>query len=82
MKDTVTLKELAAIAVRRGRWAVILALICALLLGGWRANSLIGAANSEDNSPEKMEELKSYEESREVLERQLAKAEAQLKSQR
>lgn len=87
MKDTVTLKELAAIAVRRGRSAVILALICSLLLGGWRANSLISTAHSEDNSPEKIEKryqeaVKSYEDSREDLEKQLAKAEEQLESQR
>lgn len=87
MKDTVTLKELAAIAVRRGRLAIILALIFALLLGGWRAHGLIAKAKSEENSPEKIEEryqeaMESYAASKEDLEEQLAKAETQLESQR
>lgn len=87
MKDTVTLKELAAIAIRRGRLAMILALSCALLLGSWRAHRLIRTATSADNSPEKIEEryqeaLESYEESKEDLEKQLSRAEAQLESQR
>lgn len=87
MKDTVTLKELAAIAVRRGRLAIILALVCALLLGGWQAQRLIKSASSADNSPEKIEEryqkaLESYEEKKQDLEEQLVKAEAQLESQR
>lgn len=33
MKETVTLKELIAIAVRRGRLMIVLAVICALVLG-------------------------------------------------
>ena len=87
MKDTVTLKELAAIAVRRGRLAIILALIFALLLGGWRAHGLIAKAKSEENSPEKIEEryqeaMESYAANKEDLEEQLAKAETQLESQR
>lgn len=87
MKDTVTLKELAAITVRRGRLAIILALACAVLLGGWRAYSLIKSSGGEDNSPEKIEEryqdaLESYEESKKDLETQLTKAETQLESQR
>lgn len=87
MKDTVTLKELAAIVVRRGRLAVILALIFALLLGGWRIQGLVKSANSEGNSPEKIEEryqeaMRAYEESKEDLETQLSRTEAQLESQR
>ncbi|MDE6456752.1 MAG: hypothetical protein K2L38_12840, partial [Dysosmobacter sp.] len=87
MKDTVTLKELAAIAVRRGRAAVILALIFALLLGGWRVQGLVKSANSKENSPEKIEEryqeaMKTYEENKEDLETQLSRTEAQLESQR
>lgn len=86
MKDTVTLKELAAIAVRRGRLAVILALILAILLGGWRACSLFKESRSKDNSPEKIEEryqeaLKTYEDTRASLEKQITQAESQLESQ-
>lgn len=87
MKDTVTLKELAAIVVRRGRLAVVLALIFALLLGGWRIQGLVKSANSEGNSPEKIEEryqeaMETYEESKADLEEQLSRTEAQLESQR
>lgn len=87
MKDTITLKELAAIAVRRGRLAVILALVCAAALGAWRAWGLVRSANSEENSPEQIEErfqeaMEDYETNRENLENQLSKAEAQLESQR
>ena len=86
MKDTVTLKELAAIAVRRGRGALILGLIFAVLLGGWRACTLIKASKNEDNSPEKIENryqesLEVYESSKTRLETQIAQAEAQLESQ-
>lgn len=87
MKDTVTLKELAAIAVRRGRTAVILALIFAVLLGGWRGYTQFTAAKDEDNSPEKIEEryqeaLKDYESIKEDLEEQLTRAQRHLESQR
>lgn len=86
MKDTVTLKELAAIAVRRGRLAVILALILAVLLGGWRARTLFKESKSEDNSPEKIEEryqeaLETYENTKGSLEKQITQAESQLESQ-
>lgn len=87
MKDTVTLKELAAIVLRRGKLAVILALAAALLLGGWRAAGLAVKANSDKYSPEKIEEryqeaLESYEEGKADLEEQLSRAQAQLESQR
>lgn len=87
MKDTVTLKELAAIAVRRGRLIAVLALAFAVLLGGFQAWRLVRAANSEGNSPEKIEEryqkaMEDYEKRREDLEKQRSKAEAQLESQR
>ena len=87
MKDTVTLKELAAIAVRRGRLTLILALILALLLGGREAYVRISDARSDKNSPEKIEEryqkaMKSYEENKAGLEEQLSCAEDQLESQR
>ena len=64
MKDTVTLKELIAIAVRRGQLAVILALAFAALMGGWRSYTLFKAANSEDNRPEEIE--KRYQETLET----------------
>lgn len=87
MKDTVTLKELLAITVRRGWLAVILALLCAAALGGWRAQGLLKTANSAENSPEGIEKryqkaMEEYETNREDLEKQLSRAEAQLESQR
>lgn len=87
MKDTVTLKELAAIILRRGKLAVILALAAALLLGGWRAASLTVKSRSDKYSPEKIEEryqeaMESYEENKADLEEQLSRAQAQLESQR
>lgn len=87
MKDTVTLKELAAIVVRRGPLVLILALVCAMLLGGWRLYDRVKSINSVDNSPEKIEEryqaaMESYQESRADLEEQLSRVEAQLESQR
>lgn len=87
MKDTVTLKELAAIAVRRGRLAVILVLVFAVLLGGVQAAKQVKAAKSDENSPEKIEEryqeaMVDYLENKADLEKQLARAESQLESQR
>lgn len=87
MKDTVTLKELAAIAVRRGRLAVILTLVFAALLGGVQAYKQVKAARSNKNSPEKIEEryqkaLATYEENKASLEDQLARTQIQLESQR
>lgn len=87
MKDTVTLKELAAITVRRGRLAVILVLVFAVLLGGVQAARQVKAARSDENSPEKIEEryqeaMDGYLEEKADLEEQLARAENQLESQR
>lgn len=87
MKDTVTLKELAAIVVRRGRLIVILTLIFALLLGCRQAYSQISKSRSEENSPEKIEEryqkaLEAYGKNKEDLEKKLSKAKRQLESQR
>ena len=86
MKDTVTLKELIAIAVRRGQLAVILALAFAALMGGWRSYTLFKAANSEDNRPEEIEKryqetLETYRETEASLKEQLIRAEIKLASQ-
>lgn len=55
MKDTFTMKELAAILVRRGKTILIFAVVFALLLGGWRGFSLAESANAPENTPEEIE---------------------------
>ena len=86
MKDTVTLKELFAIIVRRGKQVVCLMLAFALLLGIVQTGRKIAAAREEDNSPEKIEEryqdaLENYQQNRENLEERLSKAQQQLEGQ-
>ena len=87
MKDTVTLKELMAIAVRRGRLMVILAVVFAVLLGGVQGVRQVQASRNEENSPEKIEAryqeaLAQYELDRQALEQQIASAQRDLDSQR
>lgn len=86
MKDTVTLKELFAIIVRRGKQVVCLMLAFALLLGIVQTGRKIAAAREEYNSPEKIEEryqdaLEDYQQNRENLEERLFKAQQQLEGQ-
>lgn len=87
MRDTVTLKELAAIVVRRGRLTIILALICALALGGKAAYTQFEQSRDEENSPEKIEErylkaLEEYEKEQDNLREQISRTEEQLESQK
>lgn len=86
MKDTVTLKELVAIALRRGKLILLLGLVFAVLLGVVHAAQLAVSVSSEENSPEKIEEryqraLETYEIDKKALEEQLDAAQHQLKSQ-
>lgn len=87
MKDTVTLKELAAILVRRGKLLVIYAVVFALLLGGFQATRLMKEANDPNNTPEKIEErhqlaMEEYQKTRGGLEEQLERTNAKLESQK
>ena len=86
MKDTFTMKELAAILVRRGKIVLIFAVIFALLLGGWQGFKLLEAAKAPKNSPAQIEDryekaLKAYQEERAHLERQVADKQKQLDNQ-
>lgn len=86
IEDTVTLKELCAIVVRRGKLILCVALIFGILLGTFRFIKSYSAAKSEEFSEEKIEEryqaaLKSYKEKQEDLQEQLAKTEKKLDSQ-
>lgn len=86
MKDTVTLKELLAIAVRRGKLILILAVVFALLLGAVQGIRQVQNARSEDYSPETLEEqyqeaLDAYNEERESLEESIQQKQDQLDSQ-
>lgn len=80
MKDTITLKELAAILVRRGKLLIVFIVIFALLLGGWRMWNL-RASIAEEYSPDKIEEryqaaVLEYQQKTKVLEMQLQLAQA------
>ena len=86
MEDTVTLKELCAVALRRGRLILCVAAVFALLAGGFQLIKLVKEAGSAENSEEKIEEryqaaLEAYEKEKENLQEQLAKAEKRLASQ-
>ena len=75
MKDAVTLKELAAIMVRRGKFLLIVAVVTGLLLGIWQVRSLQRAA-AENYSPEKIEEryqeaMWEYQQEKSVLEKDI-----------
>lgn len=86
MKDTVTLKELFAIVVRRGKLVLTLALVFALLMGAVQTYRQVSASMKEENSPEKIEEryqdaLEQFGKDKENLEKQLEKAKWRLESQ-
>lgn len=86
MKDTVTLKELLAIVVRRGRFVLTLALVFAVLMGGVQMFRQVSASRQENNSPEKIEEryqeaLEDYQIEKENLEKELSDAQRKLDSQ-
>lgn len=86
MKDTVTLKELLAIVVRRGRFVLTLALVFAVLIGGVQTFRQVSASRQEKNSPEKIEEryqeaLVDYQIEKENLEKELSNAQRKLESQ-
>lgn len=75
MNDAVTLKELAAIMVRRGKFLLIVAVVTGLLLGIWQVRSLQRAA-AENYSPEKIEEryqeaMWEYQQEKSVLEKDI-----------
>ena len=77
MKDSLSLIELLAVVVRRGKTLLASTLVFALLLGGFQTYRQVSKANSPENSPEKIEErhqtaLTEYEEKKADLEEQLA----------
>lgn len=83
MKDTVTLKELIAILVRRGKLVLLVMVAFAVVLVGMKFTTIVG---SEANTPEEIEaqyqqSLKEYQESKEDLERRLENENRRLKYQ-
>ncbi len=86
MKDTFTMKELAAILVRRGKIVLIFAVVFALLLGGWQGIRLAKDAKAPENTPEQIEDryleaLEVYQEEKAELEQQIANRKKQLEQQ-
>ena len=82
MKDSLSLIEVLAVVVRRGKAILASMLVFALLLGGFQAYRQISKANSPENSPEKIEEryqaaLSSYSEEKEYLEKEIADTDRQ-----
>lgn len=85
MADTVTLKEMLAVVVRRGRTLIALCLVFAVLLGAFCAFQRIRAINDSDNTPEAIEQayqddLASYLTQKEVLTQQQLKLKQNLES--
>lgn len=86
MSDIITVKELFAIALRRGKLILCLAVVCMALVGGLQAAKQISNMNSPENSEESIEEryqaaLKTYQEQQEHLQEQLDSIEKQISSQ-
>ena len=86
MRDTVTLKELLAIAVRRGKRMLVLCVVFALILGITQAYRQIQASELEENTPEQIEmrykeALEQYTTEKATLETQLDMLERKLESQ-
>lgn len=86
MKETVTIKELAAIVIRRGKWMIVLALIFALILGAFELSQQISAMNAPDNTLEAIETryqdaLKEHQEEEERLNKELQKLQRSLQEE-
>lgn len=87
MEDMLTLKEILAMLIRRGKLLVCMTVAFAVLLGGVQAVKQISAAQKEENSPEKIEDryqesVEEYKENKESLEYQLSRAEKKSESQK
>ena len=79
MKETMSLQEICATVIRKGAALICLALVFAILLGGWQFLSLRKKAQDPNNSPAKIEAryqtaLAAYEEEKAELEKKLKKA--------
>lgn len=86
MKDTVTLKELAAVVIRRGKQMIILALVFALALGGFKLSQWHSKINAPENTDEQIEEryqqaVETYTLQKEQLDLNLQELEKQLHSE-
>lgn len=85
MEENITLSEILAAIVRSWKMVCSLALIFALLLGGYQGYKQYGLANAPENSPEKIEEryktaLENYEVRKKNLQKTLEKQEKSLAS--
>lgn len=86
MKDSVTLKELAAIAVRRGKQILLFAFVFALLLAGLQAIRLFSSSRDADNGVDQLdvqyqEKLAAYTQQKLDLEHQLRQLQQKMESQ-
>lgn len=84
-EQEISLTELLAICLRRGKAALITALVFAVLLGGYQCYRQIRASQDEEYSAEKIEEryqdaLEAYEKSIEDLEKSIEKTQKQLET--
>ena len=86
MKDVITLKELAAVVVRRGRLMIILALVLALALGAFGASRQISEMNSPKNTDQEIaqrneEAMEAYLWEKATLEDELESLNRQLENE-
>ncbi len=86
MKDSATLKELLAIVIRKGKTILVLALVVALLLGGFQAFKLIqksqDVAYTQENIDARYESAMTvYEASHTKLQKQLETAQRNMATQ-
>jgi len=85
MTDTITLKELLAVIVRRGKKLIALCLVFAVIFGAYCIFQRVRVIGSPENSSEVIEEayqeeLEVYQECKSVLDEQYQKRENNLKA--
>ncbi len=80
MKENVTLKELFAFVIRKGRAVIVMALVCALVLGGVMAVLQL-RDNTEEQRASYLEELEEYRLARARLQDDIAVYERRLEMQ-
>ena len=87
MKEPISLKEIMAVVIRKGRFLFCAALVAALLLGGYKFIGLRQEAGKPENSPEQIQlryqqALETWEEQKQYLNKQIAATEDRLAQQK
>lgn len=83
MTEPISLKEIIAIVVKRGRGILCFAVAVALIAGGWQAARLKAQGNDPQQQEEAYQEaLAAYEQDRELLEKELELVQQQLERKR